>query len=94
MTLRLRLCVAAGLLLVVLGVAGYVLIGTVEASQLEQIDQELQTALPAAAVLRGPSTSLAPRPPLATHSTLSDVYVAIISNGHRNVSLEIGRAHV
>ena len=46
MTLRLRLCVAAGLLLVVLGVAGYVLIGTVEASQLQQIDQELQTALP------------------------------------------------
>jgi len=88
MTLRLRLCIAAGLLLVVLGVAGYVLIGTVETSQLQQIDQELQTALPAAAVLGRPAPPLARRPPLATHSTLSDVYVAFISNGHRNVSLD------
>lgn len=88
MTLRLRLSIAAGLLLVVLGVAGYVLIGTVEGSQLQQIDQELQTALPAAAVLKGPGTPLARRPPLATNSALSDIYVAIISKGHRNVSLD------
>ena len=57
MTLRLRLSVAAGLLLAVLGIAGYVLIGTVETSQLQQIDQELQTALPAAAVLGRPCSS-------------------------------------
>ena len=87
MTLRLRLSIAAGLLLVVLGVAGYVLIGTVEASQLQQIDQELQTALPAAAVLRGPGAPLTTRPPLKTNSALSDIYVAIVSKGHRNVSL-------
>jgi two-component system OmpR family sensor kinase len=88
MTLRLRLSIAAGLLLVVLGVAGYVLIGTVEASQLQQIDQELQTALPAAAVLSVPGTPPAHRPPLATHSALSDIYVAIVTKGHRNVSLD------
>ena len=88
MTLRLRLSIAAGLLLVVLGVAGYVLIGTVEASQLQQIDQELQTALPAAAVLSVPGTPPAHRPPLATHSALSDIYVAIVTQGHRNVSLD------
>jgi two-component system OmpR family sensor kinase len=73
---------------VVLGVAGYVLIGTVEKSQLQQVDQELQTALPAAAVLRSPVTPLKPRPPLKTNSALSDIYVAIISKGHRNVSLD------
>ena len=85
--LRLRLAVAGGLLLVVLGVVGYLLIHTVEASELQQVDRQLTAALSVARV-SGSAPVPVPKslqPP--TGSRLSDFYVATVSDGHRSVQL-------
>lgn len=89
MTLRLRLGIAAGLLIGVLGIVGYVLIGTVERSQLEQIDQQLTAAaMPAAVFPRAGGSTFTRRPPLEPDNALSNIYVAVVSKTHRDVALD------
>ena len=88
MTLRLRLGIAACLVLTVVTVAGFLLVRTVETSQLQQIDQQISAAaFPAARTLRIPRPSVTPPPRLVPNNTLSDIYVAIIVHGQRNVIL-------
>ena len=91
MTLRLRLCVVAGLLLAVLAAAGFLLVQTVEASQIQQLDQQLEASAPLSLVLSrpgpGPSPKIKPPRPLTSENAVSDIFVATISHGHRHVAL-------
>jgi two-component system OmpR family sensor kinase len=89
MALRTRLAVAAGVILVVLVAIGVLLPRSVRTAQLEQVDRQLETSLPALGGLasgpRGPlGTNAAPRGPAST--ALSDVYLARLSvDGQREV---------
>lgn len=85
MTLRTRLAVAGGTLLVVIAVAGFFLVRTVETSELQQIDRRLTTAFPVASGYGRPPRSPADRPRQSPgqNRAVTDVYVAVISGGHR-----------
>jgi two-component system OmpR family sensor kinase len=87
MTLRSRLRIVAGLLLAVVAVVGFLLTRSVEGSQLQQIDQQLQAAIPVALTLGRPPAGLLPRnhPPTATSAAFSDLYVAAITDARRSV---------
>ena len=82
MTLRTRLGVAGGLVLAVLVAVGVLLPRTVRASQIDEVDRQLRSAVPIAV---GMATGLGPprrdddREP--SESTLSDLYVARIDQG-------------
>ena len=67
MTLRFRLCVVAGLLLTVLAAAGFLLVQTVEGSQLQQLDQQLEASAPLSLVLSSPGPRPKIKPPPAIH---------------------------
>jgi two-component system OmpR family sensor kinase len=85
MTLRSRLGVAAGLVIVVLLAVGVLLPRIVRASLIDEVDQQLSAALPAAPVLaRGlgpPATVGGP----SASTRLSELYVARVSSGTRQV---------
>ena len=89
MTLRFRLCVVAGLLLTVLAAAGFLLVQTVEGSQLQQLDQQLEASAPLSLVLSrpGPRPEIKPPQPFTSDNAVSDIFVATISQGHRRVTL-------
>lgn len=90
MSLRARLLIAAGLLVVVLVGIGVALMRTVESSQLRQVDDQLNAAFPIAAGLArnnggtapGTAPRTTPRPPDRRYQ-LSDDYVAVITKGKR-----------
>ena len=68
MTLRLRLYIAAAILLSVVVLLGVLLVGSVEQSELQQIDQQLRTAVPVVGTFDRPTSSQSPtltpiRPP-------------------------------
>ena len=88
MTLRARLGVAALLVLGVLVGAGLLLPQTVRTSEVAQVDRQLIAALPVAGVLSSGATPPAPgvgEPPRRTPQPFSQVYVARITNGSREV---------
>ena len=61
MTLRLRLYIAAAVLLSVVGLLGVLLVRSVEHSELQQIDQQLKTAAPVVGAFDRRSADQAPR---------------------------------
>jgi two-component system OmpR family sensor kinase len=85
MTLRSRLGVAAGVVIAVLLAVGVLLPRIVRASLIQQVDQQLSAALPAAPVLaqgQGPPATVG-GPSASTR--LSELYVARVSSGTRQV---------
>ena len=89
MTLRARLLAAALILLLSLGVSGYLIVRTLERSELRQIDNQLNASQPiAVGIARNtqvPSSGLGSLPqPSSTNNALSDIYVATISDGERS----------
>jgi two-component system, OmpR family, sensor kinase len=89
-TLRFRLLVAAGLLVLALTVVGYVLMRTVEVSQLGQLDRQLSTMVPIAAGLGrvdrppAPTSALPPRSRQPSNQVqVSDTYIAVITGTSR-----------
>ncbi|MEX5711806.1 hypothetical protein AB1484_26815 [Parafrankia sp. FMc6] len=102
MTLRLRLAVAGGVVLGVLGLAGYLLIQSVWTAQVAQIDEQLTGAARAAAVsldVAGPlpdrsaPVGSAGAPPGAASAIrnvqngLNYTYLAVLSGNRRTVIL-------
>ncbi len=95
MTLRLRLYIAAAVLLSVVALLGVLLVRSVERSELQQIDQQLKTAAPVVGTFDRPSVDQAPnatpvRPPTATRSPvtsnrISEFYIAVITGTKRDV---------
>ena len=95
MTLRLRLYIAAAVLLSVVALLGVLLVRSVERSELQQIDQQLKTAAPVVGTFDRPSADQAPnsaliRPPTATQSPansnrISEFYIALVTGTKRDV---------
>src|SRR5665213_1586973 len=95
MTLRLRLYIAAAVLLSVVALLGVLLVRSVERSELQQIDQQLKTAAPVVGTFDRPSADQAPnaeliRPPTATQTPvnsnrISEFYIAVITGTKRDV---------
>lgn len=85
MTLRTRLGVVAGLVLAVLLAVGVLLPRIVRSSLIDQVDHQLDAAVPIALQLtQNLGTSAAnPHPPAATR--LSELYVARVSSGSRQL---------
>lgn len=89
MTLRARLAVAAGAVVVVFAIVGTLMLRAVSASQLDQVDHQLLGALP---VVMGLGPEAGPPPGLPSGNTssptpLSDLYVAAIQSSARTVKL-------
>jgi two-component system, OmpR family, sensor kinase len=96
-TLRLRLYIAAAVLLAVLSVLGVLLLRAIETSEFQQIDQQLQSAVPAVGVfghlpLGSPLRFRHPHSPV-TDNGISEFYVATVSSGHRDVLVNPLGAH-
>jgi two-component system OmpR family sensor kinase len=89
MTLRRRLYFAAGILVAIVSLLGVLLLRSVETTGVEQIDQQLRTALPVVISLDPPSKPPGlPQPSLSLipdNSRISAFYVATISKSHRTV---------
>ncbi len=95
MTLRLRLYIAAAVLLSVVALLGMLLVRSVEHSELQQIDQQLKTAAPVVGAFDRPSAGQAPdgtliRPPVSTQrpassNRISEFYIAIVKSSKRDV---------
>jgi two-component system OmpR family sensor kinase len=86
MTLRARLLAAAVLLISSLGVSGYLIIRTVETSELQQLDNQLRTSIPIAArIARNSAPPSTEAPPTPRAESLSDSYLAVITAGKRTV---------
>jgi two-component system OmpR family sensor kinase len=87
LSLRLRLLIAAGLLVLALTATGYSLIATVEHSQIQQIDDQLRATVPIAAGLARDSsaTKSGATSPDGRARAQSDTYVAVISGTNRQV---------
>jgi len=83
-SLRARLLAAATLLVVSLGVSGFLIIRTVERSAVHQIDNQLMANVPISAGIVGDTPPLdSTPPPVARANVLSDSYLAVISDGVR-----------
>jgi two-component system OmpR family sensor kinase len=87
-SLRLRISIAAALLLVVLSVVGVLLVSFVGHTELRQVDQQLEDTIPVARSINGVTVPISPgksalRGDSANH--LSAFYMAVITNGHRTV---------
>jgi len=88
MSLRTRLWVAGGVLILVIAGAALLVLGTVETSEVRQVDQRVTTAFPVVFRLGRPQrlavggTSTEFRPPVQNQA-VTDIYTALISNGHR-----------
>jgi two-component system OmpR family sensor kinase len=83
-TLRTRLGVSGGLVLLVLVAAGLLLPRTVRASQIDQVDRQLSAAVPVAVGLASgfvPPAAEADPP----EAVLTDLYVARVQSGSRDV---------
>ena len=95
MTLRLRLYIAAAILLSVVGLLGGLLVRSVEHSELQQIDQQLRTAVPVVGSFDRPTNNQSPtvtpiRLPASSQSPssssrISEFYIAIVSGTQRHV---------
>ena len=95
MTLRLRLYIAAAILLSVVALLGVLLVRSVEHSEFEQIDQQLKTAAPVVGLFDRPSDGQAPngppiRPPTsiqgpASTNRISEFYIAVVTDTTRYV---------
>lgn len=95
MTLRLRLYIAAAVLLSVVSLLGVLLVRSVEHSELQQIDQQLKTAAPVVGIFDRPSARKAPngsliQPPTSTpvaagSNRISEFYIAAITGTKRKV---------
>ena len=95
MTLRLRLYIAAAILLSVVGLLGGLLVRSVEHSELQQIDQQLRTAVPVVGSFDRPMNNQSPtvtpiRLPTSSESPsnssrISEFYIAIVSGTQRHV---------
>lgn len=95
MTLRLRLYIAAAVMVSVVALLGVLLVRSVEQSELQQIDQQLKTAAPVVGVFDRPSAGNAPdgtliRPPTSPQSStgsnrISEFYIAVIKGTSRDV---------
>ena len=84
MSLRARLLAAAVLLIAGLVLSGFLIIRTVERSELHQLDTQLGASIPVAVGVAHAQPPLsAGRPPAPPPDRLSDTYVAVISNGQR-----------
>ncbi len=90
MTLRTRLSIVASLLLVVIALAGVLLIRTVEESQIQQIDNQIETVLPIAMTLgiRPPQGPPQAHSSIDLNGVFSNLYVAELANGKRAVTLD------
>jgi len=89
-TLRLRLYIAAAILLTVVAVVGVLLIRTVEAAEVQQLDRQLESAVPVVGTIdRAPLGSAirpsGPSPSRLLGNGISEFYVATLSLGHWNV---------
>lgn len=98
MGLRLRLTLAATLLLALITLLGVILVHSVGSSELQQVDQQLKNALPIARTIGSPPPqSIHPEgslPHTFNTNRISAYYIAAIVNGQRNVisrPLEAGR---
>ena len=96
MSLRARLLAAGAALVASLALSGFLIVRTVEHSELHQVDNQLKSSAPIAlengqrplsATLRPPTTFPSPSR-LNTINTFSDRYLAVIANGKRTVLLE------
>lgn len=89
MSLRLRLTLAASLLLAVLLLLGILLVNSVGRSELGQVDQQLKNSLPVARTLDQSASptfpSLVTSPKSFTTNRFSAFYIAAITNGKRSV---------
>jgi two-component system OmpR family sensor kinase len=97
-TLRLRLYIAAVVLLVVLAVLGVLLIRAIETSEFQPIDQQLQTAVPAVGSFGGGPFDARLRLRTHTHrpvfdNGISEFYVATVTAGRRHVLVNPLGAH-
>ena len=99
MSLRLRLTLAAALLLALIALLGVFLVHSVASSELEQVDQQLKNALPIARTIGVPAPQpfhpIASLPKAFNTNRISAYYIAVIANGQRTVisrPLEAGRA--
>jgi two-component system OmpR family sensor kinase len=88
-SLRLRISIAAALLLVVLSVLGVLLVSFVGNAEVRQVDQQLEDTFPVARTIEGatsiPSSSSTSPPRSASANHLSAFYMAVITDGHRTV---------
>jgi two-component system OmpR family sensor kinase len=95
MTLRLRLYIAAAILLSVVALLGVLLVRSVEHSEFQQIDQQLKTAAPVVGAFDRPLADQAPnatpiRPPTSSQSSsssnrISEFYIAVVQGTQRHV---------
>ena len=89
MTLRRRLYFAAGILVAIVSLLGVLLLRSVETTGVDQIDQQLRTALPVVISLDPPSKPPGLLQPTPSHipdnRRISAFYVATISKSHRTV---------
>lgn len=99
MSLRLRLTFAATLLLALISLLGVLLVHSVGSSELQQVDQQLKSALPIARTIGAPAPlsfhPVASLPQTFNTNKISAYYIAAITNGQRNVisrPLDAGRA--
>ena len=84
MSLRARLLAAAVLLVSCLALSGYLIIRTVENSELRQLDNQLTASVPIAiGVTRDQPPPAAGPPRVPQPDRLSNSYLAVISNGQR-----------
>ena len=95
MTLRTRLSIAVSLLLVVIALAGVLLIRTVEESQIQQIENQIETVLPIAMTLgiRPPQDLPLAHSSIDLNGVFSNLYVAVLANRKRTVTLDPSVAH-
>ncbi|HWD97116.1 MAG TPA: HAMP domain-containing sensor histidine kinase [Acidimicrobiales bacterium] len=87
MSLRLRIVLAAALLLVVACVLGVLLVRSIGDSEVRQVDQQLEDSLPVARTI-SPSSPTLPSGSASHNFTanhFSAFYIASISKGHRTV---------
>jgi len=92
MSLRARLLAAAAALVASLALCGFLIVRTVENSELHQIDNQLRASAPIALGIARNSQAVPSRPPTTFPepqriNTLSDRYLALIVNGKRTTLL-------
>lgn len=99
MSLRLRLTLAATLLIALISLLGVILVHSVGSSELQQVDQQLKNALPIARTIDATAPQsfhpVGALPHTFNTNRISAFYIAAITNGQRNVisrPLETGRA--